>query len=72
MIYLALAIVLFFAVPVGLECLFAYLMDDAEKNRHLQESIKITEDKSLGQIKVDSNPRLMPKGAPPALKKERK
>lgn len=29
--------------------------------------IKITEGDSLGQIKVDSNPRPMPKGPPPAL-----
>jgi len=40
MIYLALAIALFFAVPMGLECLFACLMDDAEKESHLQESFK--------------------------------
>jgi len=40
MIYLALAVVLFFAVPMGLECLFAHLMDDAEKNRHLRESFE--------------------------------
>ncbi len=50
MIYLVLAVALLLAIPIGLECLFAYLMDDAEKNRHLRE----TSDKIMKENRHDA------------------